>query len=184
MAVLYLPTDAVTGASVDVDLAADYLELSAFFGADGEARTSDLANAVSLAAAGDQDDRVDVLAARRHRDGLPGFPLAAAQVATGADAREKSLRGHLCAFRRRWFKEPPETDFMPPYMIVPFAMADDRFVDYVRVMGNVLHRLRVPQRVEEAARLVETGVAVEGYDRLAEAARWVVNYRDRARAAA
>lgn len=333
MAALYLPADAVTGASRDVDLAADYLELSAFFAADGAVQTSDLANAVSLAAAGDhadlqeemsegeeeivssvvsriqtrhealdaaypftfdnrgdvlacelnensfghtayvlslvlsnlramspvfgdsdlhpedaevrrlrqffqyfatsalaaeiqgdawsfgyprldgspflekleeiwahlrdgrvgpqpgaprqpKDDRVDVLAARRHRDGLPGFPLAAAQVATGADAREKSLRGHLCAFRRRWFKEPPETDFMPPYMIVPFAMADDRFVDYVRVMGNVLHRLRVPQRVEEAARLVETGVVVEGYDRLAEAARWVMNYRDRARAAA
>lgn len=33
-------------------------------------------------------------------------------------------------------------------------------------------------------RLVETGVAVEGYDRLAEVARWVMNYRDRARAAA
>lgn len=333
MAVLYLPTDAVTGASVDVDLAADYLELSAFFGADGEARTSDLANAASLGASDDhgdvheemtdgeegivssavyriqtrqdaldaaypftlddrgdvltcglneksfgqtayvlslvlsnlravspvlggselhpedaevrrlreyfqyfataalaaeiqgdawslgyprpdgspflekleaiwmrlgdgrverqpgaprrpKDDQVDVLAARPQRDRLPGFPLAAAQVATGANAREKSLRGHLDAFKSRWFKTPPVTDFMPPYMIVPFAVADDRFVDDVRVMGNVLHRLRVPRRVEEAARLVETGVAVEGYDRLADAARWVVNYRDRARAAA
>lgn len=333
MAALYLPTDEVTGASRNVDLAADYLELSAFFAADGAVRTSDLANAVSLPAAADhadlqeemsegeeeivssvasriqtrhealdaaypftlddrgdvltcelneesfghtayvlslvlshlravspvlggsdlhpeeaevgrlrqffqyfataalaaeiqgdawsfgyprpdgspfleklkviwtrlgdgrverqpgaprrpKDDQVDVLAARPQRDRLPGFPLAAAQVATGSNAREKSLRGHLDAFRGRWFLPPPVTDFMPPYMIVPFAVADDRFVDDVRVMGNVLHRLRVPRRVEEAARLVETGVVVEGYDRLAEAARWIVDYRDRARAAA
>ena len=32
-------------------------------------------------------------------------------------------------------------------MVVPFATADNRFVDDVRVMGNVLHRLRVPRRV-------------------------------------
>ena len=332
MAPLYLPTDEVMGSSVDVDLAADYLELSAFFAAGGAARTSDLANATSLGAADDhvdlqaemfggeeeivsstvshiqtrydalgaaypftlddrgdiltcemndesfgrtayvlslvlsnlraltpvlggsdlhpgdaeirqlrvyfqyfataalaaeiqgdawsfgyprpdgspflekleeiwarlgdgrvgsqpgapqqpKDDRVDVLAARPHRDRLPGFPLAAAQVATGANAREKSLKGHLSAFRSRWFRTQPVTDFMA-YMIVPFATADERFVDDVRVMGNVLHRLRVPRRVEEAARLVETGVTIEGYDRLADASRWAVDYRARARAAA
>ena len=45
---LYLPLDSVTGRSVDVDILADYLELSAFFAADAAARTSDLINAVSL----------------------------------------------------------------------------------------------------------------------------------------
>ena len=45
---LYLPTDAVSGSSIDVDLAADYLELTAFFADDSAARTSDLANAASL----------------------------------------------------------------------------------------------------------------------------------------
>ena len=69
-------------------------------------------------------------------------------------------------------------------MIVPFATADDRFVDDVRVMGDVLHRLRVPRRVAEAARLADAGATIEGYDRLAEAARWVVDYRSRAGAAA
>ena len=69
-------------------------------------------------------------------------------------------------------------------MIVPFATADSQFVDDVRLMGNVLHRLRVPRRVAEAARLVEAGVAIEGYDRLAEVARWVADYRNRAGAAA
>ena len=130
-----------------------------------------------------KDDQIDVFAARPHPDGLPGFPFAAAQVATGRNAREKSLKGHLNAFKGRWFGTPPVTDFIA-YMIVPFATADDQFVDDVRVMGNVLHRLRVPRRVAEAARLVEAGVGIEGYDQLAEVAQWVTDYRKRASAAA
>ncbi len=332
MAGLYLPTDAVAGSSINVDLAADYLELSAFFAAAGAARTSDVANAVSFGAAEDhsdvhaemfdgeeeivssaayriqtrqdvlgtvypfdldrrgevltcelngesfgqtayvlslvlsnlravtpvlgtsdlhpgdaevrrlreyfqyfataalaaevegaawsfgsprpdrsgflakleqiweqlgdglvqrqigaperpQDDQVDVFVARMHPDSLPGFLLAAAQVATGADWRQKSLKAHLGVFKSRWFGTQPVTDFIP-YMVVPFATADNQFVDDVRVMGNVLHRLRVPRRVEEAARLVEMGVTIECYDRLAEVARWVAEYRNRAGAAA
>ena len=126
-----------------------------------------------------KDDRIDVFAARWHLDGLPGFPLAAAQVATGRNPGEKSLKGHIDAFKSRWFRTQPVTDFMI-YMIMPFARADDQFVDDVRVMGNVLHRLRVPRRVVEADELVETGVKIEGYDRLEEAARWVTDYRNRA----
>lgn len=129
------------------------------------------------------DDQVDVFAARLQPDRLPGFPLAAAQVATGANAREKSLKGHLGAFKSRWFGSQPITEFLA-YMIVPFATADNQFVDDVRVMGNVLHRLRVPRRVAEAAHLVEAGETVEGYDRLAEAVQWVADYRGRARVAA
>ena len=118
-----------------------------------------------------------------HPDSLPGFLLAVAQVATGANWRQKSLKGHLSAFKSRWFGTQPVTDFIP-YMVVPFATADNQFMDDVRVMGNVLHRLRVPRRVAEAARLVKAGVTIEGYDRLAEAARWVSDYRSRAGAAA
>lgn len=126
-----------------------------------------------------KDDQIDVFAARPHLDGLPGFPLAAAQVATGRNARGKSLKGHLDTFKGRWFRTPPVTDFIA-YMIMPFATPDDQFVDDVRAMGNVLHRLRVPRRVAEAGQLVEAGVMIEGYDRLAEAAQWVANYRGRA----
>ena len=128
-------------------------------------------------------DQVDVFAARMHPDRLPGFPLAAAQVATGSNANEKSLKGHLSAFKSRWFAAQPVTEFLA-YMVVPFAKADDHFLDDVRVMGNVLHRLRVPRRVAEAAQLVAAGETIEGYDRLAEAAQWVADYRSRARAAA
>ena len=130
-----------------------------------------------------KDDQVDVFAARPHPDRLPGFPLAAAQVATGRNAKDKSLKGHLGAFRSRWFARQPVTEFVA-YMIVPFAWADEEFVDNVRVMGNVLHRLRVPRRVAEARRLVEEGATVEGYDRLPEAVQWVADYRRRAETAA
>lgn len=127
-----------------------------------------------------KDDQVDVFAARAHPDRLPGFPLAAAQVATGRDAREKSLKGHLGAFKGRWFARQPVTEFTA-YMIVPFVVADEQFIDDVRVMGNVLHRLRLPRRVVEAERLVEAGETIEGYDRLQEAVQWVTDYRERAR---
>ena len=129
-----------------------------------------------------KDDRIDVFAARPHPDGLPGFLLAAAQVATGKDAREKSLKSHLDAFKGRWFSTQPKTAFIP-YMIVPFATEDSQFIDDVRVMGNVLHRLRVPRLVAEAARLAEAGVKIEGYNFLREVVRWVGDYRSRARAA-
>ena len=124
-----------------------------------------------------KDDRIDVIAARRHPDRLPGFLLAAAQVATGRDMRDKSLKGHLDAFMSRWFATQPVTACVA-YMIVPFAVGRDQFIDDVRTLGNVLHRLRVPRRVAEAERLVKAGVAaIEGYDRLAEAAQWVADYR-------
>lgn len=132
-----------------------------------------------------KDDKVDVFAARVHRDGLPGFLLAVAQVATGKNAPEKSLRGHLSTFKSRWFHRQPVTDFIP-YMIVPFARPDDKFVDDVRTMGNVLHRLRMPLRVAEAGQLLakEENITIEGYDQLSEATRWVIDYREQARTSA
>lgn len=126
-----------------------------------------------------KDDQIDIFAARLPPDRLPGFLLAAAQVATGKDMRNKSLKGHLGAFKSRWFAKQPVTELIA-YMIVPFATEDNQFLDDVRTLGNVLHRLRVPRRAEEAGQLVEAGMTVEGYDRLAEAVQWVADYRSRA----
>ena len=130
-----------------------------------------------------KDDQIDVFAARTHSDKLPGFLLAAAQVATGANAWTKSLKGQLDPFKSRWFQAQPVTKFIP-YMIVPFAIGDEKFVDRVRTMGNVLHRLRVPRRVAEAEQLARSGIPIEAYERLPEVASWVTRYRDQARAAA
>ncbi len=130
-----------------------------------------------------KDDHIDVFAARTHSDRLPGFLLAAAQVATGANAWTKSLKGHLGAFRSRWFRTQPVTDFIP-YMVVPFATDDEKFVDRIRTTGNVLHRLRVPLRVVEAEQLHRAGVLIEAYERLPEVASWAASFRERAKAAA
>ena len=130
-----------------------------------------------------KDDKVDVFAARLHPDRQPGFLFAVAQVATGKDWKEKSLLGHLNAFKRRWFADAPVTRFIP-YMIVPFAVADLKLRDHVSFLGNMLHRLRVPARVAEARSLVDAGIKIEAYDRLQEVVDWVASYRDRAREAA
>ena len=124
-----------------------------------------------------KDDRFDVIATRPHKDQLPGFLFAVAQVATGKNFREKSLKGHFDVFKSRWFSSPPATVFIP-YMIVPFAIQRSQFIDDVRVMGNVLHRLRVPIRVAEAERLTKNGMMIEGYELLTEALEWLEDYRN------
>lgn len=126
-----------------------------------------------------QDDQIDVFAARLHPDGLPGFVLAAAQVATGKNWREKSLRSHLSdVFPSRWFGQQPVTQ-MICYHVIPFTRPDDEFYDDCRLLGNVLHRLRVPYRVDEACQLYEQGVVIEAFDRLAGAVDWIKSYATR-----
>jgi hypothetical protein len=131
-----------------------------------------------------QDDQIDVFAARLQPDGLPGFLLAAGQVATGNNWREKSLRHHLeKVFPSRWFGQQPVT-MMMCYHIIPFARPDDEFFDDCRVLGNVLHRLRVPHRVTEAQVLHDQGVAIEAFDQLALAVGWIKAYATRGAAVA
>ena len=126
-----------------------------------------------------KDDKVDVFAARIPGDEMPGFLFAAAQVTTGRDMDDRSLRSHLRVFMDRWFRARPVT-VMIPYMIVPFVFSREKFVDHVRVVGNLLHRLRIPIRVSEAKHLVQFGVDIEGYSCLASASQWLRDYRSEA----
>lgn len=124
-----------------------------------------------------QDDKIDIFAARLHPDGLPGFLLAAAQVATGKNWQEKSIKAHLTAvFPQRWFARGQPVTEMVCYHIIPFPRSDDKFFDDVRVVGNLLHRLRVPYRVEEATSLIARGMPVEASDQLPEAVAWIEAY--------
>lgn len=126
-----------------------------------------------------QDDQIDVFAARLHPDGLPGFLLAAAQVATGTNWRDKSLRNHLeKVFPSRWFGRQPVTG-MICYHIIPFARPDEEFFDDCRQFGNVLHRLRVPYRVNEAQGLREKGLEIEAFELLDVAIEWIKAYAKR-----
>lgn len=264
---LYLPPDAFSGNRNDPDLAADYLELTAFFSSGHQAFSQSITDALELAAEEDyktieeelqacdvlagtpvyptadeirdlrnyfqylstaglaaeiggpawsfghprpdgtgfirklteiwntlrdgrvnrdpsaptqpKDDQVDVFAWREHRDGLPGFLLAAAQVATGANWKEKSVKTQVAGvFAGRWFNPQPVTTLVP-YHIVPFARPDDKFRDDVLVLGNILHRLRLPFRVMEAEELAKRGVAIEAFDELPNIVAWLQDYQRR-----
>ena len=123
-----------------------------------------------------KDDQVDVFAWREHTDGLSGFLLAVAQVATGHDWKEKSIKSQIKdVFPKRWFSPVPVTE-MVAYHVVPFARPDEVFRDDVLVLGNVLHRIRVPKRVLEAEALKGQGIAIEAFDKLQAAADWVASY--------
>ena len=123
-----------------------------------------------------KDDHVDVFAWREQTDGLPGFLLVAAQVATGGDWKEKSIKSHIArVFPARWFDRIPATE-MVAYHVVPFARPDDKFRDDVLCLGNILHRLRVPLRVSEAVKLAQDGVNIEAFDQLGDAVRWISSY--------
>ena len=135
------------------------------------------------APAAPKDDQVDVFAWREQRDGLPGFLLVAAQVATGRNWKDKSIKSHIGrVFAARWFDRTPATE-MVAYHVVPFARPDHKFRDDVLVLGNVLHRLRVPRRVTEAVDLARNGVTIEAIDQLEAATEWIRSYVERARAA-
>ena len=130
-----------------------------------------------------KDDQVDVFAWREQRDGLPGFLLVAAQVATGKDWKGKSIKSHVASvFPGRWFEPSPVTTIVA-YHVVPFARPDKKFRDDVRVLGNVLHRLRVPYRVTEALGLAEKGIVIEALDQLETAPEWIMAYLTRVRTA-
>ena len=128
-----------------------------------------------------KDGGVDIFAWREQKDGLPGFLLLAAQVATGCDWKEKSIKFHVGGvFQNRWFSRVP-VSAMVAYHVIPFARPDKTFRDDVNVLGNVLHRLRVPFRVSEATSLVSNGVAVEAFDLLDHASEWIHSYVERTR---
>ena len=123
-----------------------------------------------------KDDQVDIFAWREQKDGLPGFLLVIAQVATGKCWKSKSIRNHFGGvFSKRWFNPEPATEALA-YHVIPFARPDEKFRDDVVVLGNVLHRLRVPIRVSEAASLVPSGVPVEAFELLGSVSEWVISY--------
>ena len=127
-----------------------------------------------------KDDGVDIIAWTGKPDGLPGCIMAAGQVATGKNWREKSARNWLeNVFWARWFVRQPASQVLC-YHVVPFALRDEDFDFHVRVLGHVLHRLRVPRCVQKACDLRSAGVEIEAFDQLEHTADWLETYRQRA----
>ena len=126
-----------------------------------------------------ENDGIDVMAYRKHSDGLPGFLPVMAQVATGKNWKEKSIRNHLVdVFPYRWSSPPPCSPMIPCH-VIPFARPGDMFGDEVRELGNVLHRLRLPKRVHEAVELHRRGEKTEAFDLLEGACQSLATYRNR-----
>lgn len=123
-----------------------------------------------------KDDGVDIFACQEPKDGLPGFLLVAAQVATGKNWKKKTILDRINSrFTKRWFGRQPATK-MIAYHVIPFALPDRTFRDDVLTVGNLLHRLRVPSRVLKAEKLIQDNVEIEGFNKLEEASDWVKNY--------
>lgn len=132
-----------------------------------------------------KDDQVDIFSWKANTDGLPGCLFGAAQVATGENWKEKSIKDHIRdVFWSRWFSRIPVTKAVC-YHIIPFTRTANEFRDDVLVLGNVLHRLRVPRKVKEAGNLLQNSenIKIEAYDLLPEASDWIREYGNRHRQA-
>ena len=101
------------------------------------------------------------------------------RAATGRKSPSSFVLGGV--FQNRWFRRRAPVTAMVAYHVIPFARPDEEFRDDVLMLGNVLHRLRVPFRVSEATGLVSNGVAVEAFDQIDHASEWIQSYGERTR---
>ena len=134
-----------------------------------------------------KDSGIDVLSARPYRDNLPGFIYAIAQVSTGQDWKSKGVIRES-EFLNFWTSRDVPVVSPLIYHIIPFARSKhELFRDCTR-FERILHRTRLPLLVEKATylnrtseikSLYDSGVLVEAYEELSEAADWVREYSRR-----
>ena len=151
---------------------------------DGEVNPSLVGSKITM------DDKIDVIAARTHSDGYPGYLLAVGQVATGRNWKDSSIIEYVVRggdFKTKWFLPQPVTDFIC-YNIVPltfsyFTEAERfEFSNLCLDLGNILHRLRIPYRVKEAYLLYQEGkISIQEIDKFDEVVDWVKQYKERGR---
>ncbi|KJS37093.1 MAG: hypothetical protein VR74_10170 [Hyphomonas sp. BRH_c22] len=125
-----------------------------------------------------KDCEIDVVAARPNKDQMPGFQLAMAQVATGANWKDKSVRTMVDnAFFDFWFSRPPASQ-RTAYHIIPFVLSKrDSYWETLR-LGHILSRLRLCQLAHLAESLIALDqITSEGTDAFANFNSWAVQYR-------
>lgn len=144
-----------------------------------------------------KDNGVDVIAWRRTPDRLAGTVYLVAQVASGADWKDKSVKADRKQFHSFWFIEAPSsacTDAMfMPFGLEPDeadGMAYDEVLDghmkyLVLKYGHLFYRSRVARSLADGLRLAGKGqkqiARVADLDAVVE---WVVAYQKRLKAAA
>jgi hypothetical protein len=126
-----------------------------------------------------KDDEIDIIAARLSCDGLQGFPIILAQVASGANWLSKPLRGHADhVFYPEWFSTTPASQTLV-YHIIPFVIEREGLRRNTRRLGHLMHRLRLSARALEAHRALQSGadVIIEGTEAFDLVQEWTTSYR-------
>ena len=125
-----------------------------------------------------KDGGVDVFAARMYPDGLPGILTAIAQVATGKNWQKKA-RGETDAFMSMWFR-PSKLVRTQRYNIIPFAKSEGLDFEYwCHEYGLILHRMRLPVRVEQAFRNHRGDIPDDVVGKINDARVWIKSYLSR-----
>lgn len=125
---------------------------------------------------GCQDDGgLYVFAARLYSDGLPGCSAALAQVVTGKNWEDKAARG-ASEVMSMWLSKE-KLIITRNYSIIPFAKSKGHeFERWIYQYGQILHRMRLPLRVEQALSDREEDIPVEVVKQIDNARTWVMSH--------
>jgi hypothetical protein len=126
-----------------------------------------------------KDCEIDVIAARPHLDRMPGFLLVMAQVATGANWRDKSVRNMVDhAFFDFWFSRKPASQ-RTAYHIIPFVLAKNESHFETLRLGHILSRSRFSALTLLAENLIaDDAIQSEGTEAFESFGDWFGQYRD------
>jgi hypothetical protein len=127
-----------------------------------------------------KDEGIDVIAWRRQADGKPSTLYLLAQVASGNDWTEKSVKTFIDLFHGEWFSTPPAAQAQAAIMI-PFFVEGGEMRRRTRTHGVVFDRGRMPLLAGKAVNLVtNAGLApVERMDETDKLKEWVLQHRTR-----
>lgn len=143
-----------------------------------------------------KDNGIDVIAWKRTIDNLPCTLYLVAQVASGADWKDKSVTTDRIHFHDYWFTHKPASQ---PHdaMFMPFELEpedpkngtpyEEVLRDYMASegyrFGTLFYRDRIVAHLAKGLRLVAAGEAeIERHEDIAQVTQWVQDYTARLRA--
>lgn len=139
-----------------------------------------------------KDGGIDIIAWEESIDGLAGTQYLIAQVASGENWKDKSVRLDADILHEWWFTQRPasrhQCGMFMPFCIEPEEGDDEdvtpqeMLVDYMKLLtvefGTVFYRYRLPHYAAKGLLLSDGGhVGIEGVGKLKEIVAWVTKYR-------
>jgi len=133
----------------------------------------------------EKDGRVDVIAWSSTPDGCAGKNYMLGQVASGANWKDKSIRGEIDLFHHTWFTHTPVSTARPA-MFIPFCIdvgagetLNDVIDFYTRKFGDVYYRYRLPYYANKGCELAEdssNGLRIDRYDEISKIKDYVNDF--------